>query len=284
MGSRKLKEEWNAIPNRGILPDETKSRMWNNIRNVTIDKYKSFYNWTAVACIVFIFSITSYQIFTQLNKNKNQIEIIATKTFDNDIRLLCLSDGTRVWLNENSEIEYPVTFLKHERTVTLKGEAFFEVKRDPSRPFIITSGAIKTTVLGTSFNINAYNNDKPEVNVRTGKVRVETVQNMVLLERGYKAVYGAKTSTLSKQKTTVLEPEWKKVLIYVDGLTLEEVLDKLKTDHQFEVSYLNKDLKNLTIQGTLDTRQGLYEMLQTIAFALEIKIRSTGNNTYLISK
>ncbi|WP_428229445.1 FecR family protein [Flavobacterium sp.] len=282
MRSKRLREEWNAIPNRGILPDGTKSRMWNNIRNVTIDKYKSFYNWTAVACVIFIFAITGYQIFTQLNKPK--IEIVSTKTFRKDIRLLCLSDGTRVWLNENSEIKYPVKFLKRERAVTLKGEAFFEVKRDPSRPFIITSGSIKTTVLGTSFNIKAYHDNTPEVNVRTGKVQVESIQNTVLLERGYKAVYGTKTSLLQKQKSKILEPEWKKVLIYVDGLTLEEVLSKLKSDHQFEVNYLNKDLKKLTIQGTLDTRQGLYEMLQTIAFALEIKIRSTGNNTYLVSR
>lgn len=282
MKSRKLREEWNAIPNRGILPNETNSRMWNNIRNVTIDQYKSFYNWTAVACVVFIFSITSYQVFTKMNTNK--VEVTAAKTFSDDIRLLCLLDGTRVWLNENSEIEYPVQFAKNERTVTLKGEAFFEVKRDPSRPFIITSGTIKTTVLGTSFNVNAYNDNRPEVNVRTGKVQVESLKNTVLLERGYKAVYGLDNSILQKQKTNVLEPEWKKVLIYVDGLTLEEVLSKLKADHEFEVNYLSDDLKNLTIKGTLDTRQGLYEMLQTIAFALEIKIRSTGNNTYLVSK
>ncbi|WP_264523093.1 FecR family protein [Flavobacterium sp. N502536] len=282
MKSRKLREEWNAIPNRGILPNETKSRMWDNIRIATIDRYKSFYNWTAVACIVFIFSITSYQIFTQVNKNK--IEVAVTKTFNDDIRLLCLSDGTRVWLNENSEIGYPIQFAKNERLVTLKGEAFFEVKRDPSRPFIITSGTIKTTVLGTSFNVKAYDENKPEVNVRTGKVQVESLKNTVLLERGDKAVYRPDNLLLQKQKTNVLEPEWKKVLIYVDGLTLEEVLTKLKTDHQFEVNYLTADLKNLTIKGTLDTRQGLYEMLQTIAFALEIKIRSTGNNTYLVSK
>ncbi|GIQ61002.1 hypothetical protein Flavo103_41380 [Flavobacterium collinsii] len=282
MKSRKLREEWNAIPNRGILPNETKSRMWDNIRIATIDRYKSFYNWTAVACIVFIFSITSYQIFTQVNKNK--IEVAVTKTFNDDIRLLCLSDGTRVWLNENSEIGYPIQFAKNERLVTLKGEAFFEVKRDPSRPFIITSGTIKTTVLGTSFNVKAYDDNKPEVNVRTGKVQVESLKNTVLLERGDQAVYGSDNLLLHKQKTKVLEPEWKKVLIYVDGLSLEEVLTKLKKDHQFEVNYLSEDLKNLTIKGTLDTRQGLYEMLQTIAFALEIKIRSTGNNTYLVSK
>ncbi|MBF4516881.1 FecR domain-containing protein [Flavobacterium sp. ANB] len=282
MKSKRVREEWNAIPNRGILPDETSSRMWTNIRKVTVDKYKNVYNWAAVACAVFVLSISSYQAFIQFNTQKQ--EVTATKTFAKDIRLLFLPDGTRVWLNENSELEYPSKFSPDKRTVTLKGEAFFEVKRDPSRPFIISSGTIKTTVLGTSFNIKAYGDKEPEVNVRTGKVKVETDENSVFLERGFKAVYAEKTSMVNKQRTNVFEPDWKKVLIYVDGLTLEEVLTKLKSDHTFSVNYLDEDLKNLKIQGTLDTRQGLFEMLQTIAFALEIKIQSTGNGTYLISK
>ena len=282
MKFKRMKEEWNTIPIRGILPDDTKARMWNNIRKVTIDRYKRLYNWTAAACAIFIIAIGSYQFLNQYKKS--EIKITSTVTFKNDIRLVNLPDGTRVWLNENSQIEYPADFSNHERNVTLKGEAFFEVKRDPSRPFVITSGAIKTTVLGTSFNIKAYNEKQPEVNVRTGKVKVEGERNTVLLVRGDKAVCTPASSTIKKEKTAILEPEWKKALLYVDGLTLEQVLNTLKEENDFTVNYLEDDLKNLTIQGTLDSRQGLYEMLQTIAFALEIKIRSTGNNTYLISR
>lgn len=282
MKSRELREEWDAIPNRGILPNESTIRMWSTIRKSTIDKYKNFYNWTAAASAVIILSMSTYYAFTQSGFTKP--EITSTATFSKDIRLLNLPDGTRVWLNENSEIEYPKNFTGKERTITLKGEAFFEVKRDPSHPFVISSGAIKTTVLGTSFNIKAYADKQPEVNVRTGKVKVESLQNTVLLERGDKAIYQAETSMLNKQKSLVLEPEWKKVLIYVDGLTLAQVLEKLKVNNHFSVMYLDEDLKNLKIQGTLDTRQGFYEMLQTIAFALEIKIQTTGNNTFLISR
>lgn len=282
MKSRKLKEEWDAIPNRGMLPNESATRMWNTIRKTTIDRYKYFYNWSAAASAVIILSLSCYHAFTQSGVSKP--EITSTVTFNQDIRLLNLPDGTRVWLNENSKIEYPKSFSGKERTVTLKGEAFFEVKRDVSHPFVIRSGAIKTTVLGTSFTVKAYDNNKPEVNVRTGKVRVESSKNTVLLQRGDKAIYEVATSILNKEKALVLEPEWKKVLIYVDGLTLEEVLEKLKADHQFSMTYLDNDLKNLKIQGTLDTRQGFYQMLQSIAFALEIRIQSTGNNTYLISR
>jgi transmembrane sensor len=282
MKSKRLKEEWNAIPNRGILPDQITSRMWDNIQNVTINKYKSFYNWVAAACAVIIMSFTGYQFFTP--SHNNAIAITSTKTFSKDIRLICLPDGTRVWLNQNTLIEYPTEFAENERAVKLTGEAFFEVKRDVSRPFVITSGAIKTTVLGTSFTISSYTNKEPQVNVRTGKVKVESNENVVFLVRGDKAIYNNADAKIEKQKTTLLEPEWKKVLIYVDGLTLAEVIEKLKLDHNFTVNYLDENLKNLKIEGTLDTRQGFYEMLQTIAFALEIKIRSTDKDAYLISR
>jgi transmembrane sensor len=282
MRNKKLKEEWNAIPNRGILPNDTEARMWDNIRKVTIHRYKKLYNWAAVACAVIVLSIGSYHSFNRLNLSKPKIT--STITFKDDIRLIILPDGTRVWLNQNTEIDFPAKFSKKERNVTLRGEAFFEVKRDVSRPFIITSGAVKTTVLGTSFNIKAYNDSDAQVSVRTGKVKVESTQNAVFLERGYRAVYADKTATVNKEKTSSFEPEWKKVLLYVDGLTLDEVITTLKRDHKFTVNYLDDDLKNLKIQGTLDTRQGFYETLQTIAFALEIHISPAGNSTYIIGK
>ncbi|WP_281234041.1 FecR family protein [Flavobacterium gelatinilyticum] len=282
MKSKRLKEEWNAIPNRGILPEGSEARMWNNIKKATTDKYKFVYNWIAAACAVFVMFFAGYQFISRNNPTK--IEMASTKTFPKDIRLLFLPDGTRVWLNENSEIYYPEKFSGKDRTVTLKGEAFFEVKRDEKRPFIISSGDIKTTVLGTSFSVTAYENKQPEVSVRTGKVKVEGLQNTVFLERGFKAVYSPETYEMQKQKTAVLEPHWKKVLLYVDGLTLGEVIEKLKPEYHFSVNYLDEDLKDLKIQGTLDTRQGFNEMLQTIAFALEIKINPEGNNTFLISR
>ena len=86
---------------------------------------------------------------------------------------LSLSDGTRVWLNGNSELEFPVSFVKDERVVTLRGEAYFEVARDVESPFIVQTRGLYTKVLGTSFNVKAYD-DEPEVSTTllSGKVEV----------------------------------------------------------------------------------------------------------------
>lgn len=277
-----IRKEWDETPNKGILPNDIKSRMWMNIQKATIDRRRRNYRWIAAASIALVLSVAGYQSF--FNRTFSSVATVATKTFPQDIRLLRLPDGTRVWVNQNTEIEYPAQFAANERTVTLKGEAFFEVEKDPSRPFIITSGAIKTTVLGTSFNVHAYDGAAPEVHVRTGKVKVESSRNTVFLERGYAAIFTPESKMLKKLKTDVLDPKWKKVLIDVDGLTLAQVIEKLQPVHPFVVEYADKDLKNLKIKGTLDTRQGFDEMLQTIAFALEVDIKLVGKNIYAVSK
>ena len=278
-----LREEWNEIPNDGMIPHDMKLRMWTNIQKATINRRKRTYRWVAAACIFILLSIGGYHSFTN-DLFLPQPKMVAAKTFPQDIRLLRLPDGTRVWINQNTAIEYPEQFANNERRVTLKGEAFFEVARDTTKPFIITSGKINTTVLGTSFNIKAYNNIAPEVHVRTGKVKVQGTQNTVFLERGYAAIFDPEKQSIKKQKITVLEPEWKKALIDIDGLTLAQVMVKLQAIHSFTIVYNTSDLKDLKIKGTLDARQGFDEMLQTVAFALEINIDPSGNNSYTISK
>lgn len=277
----RLQEEWNELPHQGIFSEEIKLRMWNNILNATVNRRKNNYRIAMAACAALFISITGYQFYTSLNSARTP-EII-TQTFKEDIRLLRLSDGTRVWVNENTQIEYPKDFASNERIVKLKGEAFFEVARDTKRPFIISSGNIKTTVLGTSFDVKAYG-EIAEVNVRTGKVKVEGLQNTIFLERGYTAVFVPKDKTLKKQKSVILEPEWKKALLDVDGLTFEAVIERLKINHNFTLQYTSENLKLLQVKGTLDTRQGVPEILQTIAFALEITIKPIGNDTYVVSR
>ena len=149
-----INEDWDETPGKGILAEEIRLRMWKNIEKATIRRKKRSYRWIAAACIAFLLSVAGYQslYYTSFSSSKN---IVSTKTFPQDIRLLRLPDGSRIWVNQNTEIEYPKQFASNERVISLKGEAFFEVARDTSRPFIITSGEIRTTVLGTSFNVKA---------------------------------------------------------------------------------------------------------------------------------
>ena len=94
--------------------------------------------------------------------------------------LLVLSDGTRVWLNAETELEYPAQFVGKERKVKLTGEAYFEVMPDAERPFVVETGNMQTRVLGTSFNIKAYTNEGAiYTTLLSGKVEVSLADCMV---------------------------------------------------------------------------------------------------------
>ncbi|MEE1898628.1 FecR domain-containing protein [Flavobacterium rakeshii] len=276
-----MKKQWDDIPLKGMLSQDLKLRMWKNIRKVTIAKTKNVYRWMAAASVILVMTAVGYQFF---NKAVNTEHIVIMQTFDNDIRLVRLPDGSRVWLNEGTKIEYPENFDGSTRNIVLTGEAFFEVEKDSSKPFIISSGLIKTTVLGTSFNVKAYNGTVPLVEVRTGKVKVENKNGSIFLVRGDAAVYMPTSETLVRKKAEKLEPDYKKELLDVDGLALEDVVTLLQKDYDFSVEYSTEDLKKLKIKGTLGTKQGITEMLNTLAFALNLKVTETANHRYILSK
>ena len=276
-----LREQWDEIPETGLFSDEVKFRMWKRIKTATIKRRRYQYKWIAAASVVLILSLTAY--VTLFNTNKH-VDTVITQTYPEDIRLLRLPDGSRVWVNENTVIEYPKEFTGNTRDVTLKGEAFFEVQKDPSKPFIITSGLIRTTVLGTSFNIKAYEGTLPLVKVRTGRVKVENKNNTLFLIRGDAAIYVATSEMLVKKKADDIEPAYVKTLVDIDGLTLEEAIKKLNKDYFFTLEYVAKDLKALKLKGTLDTRQGIKGMLETLAFALNAQVEEKTPGNYIISQ
>jgi ferric-dicitrate binding protein FerR (iron transport regulator) len=103
-----------------------------------------------------------------------------------------LADGTKVWLNALSKLQYPNAFVGKDRTVDLTGEAYFEIAKDKSRPFMVRVNGVQVQVLGTSFNVNAY---KDETGIKTtlleGGVRLVKGDVTALLKPGQQGVTGA---------------------------------------------------------------------------------------------
>ncbi len=177
-----------------------------------------------------------------------------------------LSDGTKVHLNSGSVLEYPSTFADSKREVYLKGEAFFEVTKDNNRPFMVNSEEVKTTVLGTEFNVRAYpDEDHIAVAVREGKV---AVSNAGSLDQPYEHIITAnQKSTYSKSDKVAVKERfddmdvfsWTRgVLIFKNANTKEifqtlerwygvrfQVNRTLNPDKDFSFSYNNKPLSEI---------------------------------------
>jgi transmembrane sensor len=152
---------------------------------------------------------------------------------------LTLSDGTNVWLNSESSLRYPVIFNGHDRTVEIKGEGYFEVKKKADQPFIvhIENGA-KIEVLGTTFNVNAYSD---ESNIKTtlldGSVRVALAESPgVVLKPGQQAWLAGQKIVLNKVDTSDVVA-WKNGLFAFHDADLPSVMRQLARWYNIEVTY-----------------------------------------------
>jgi transmembrane sensor len=147
---------------------------------------------------------------------------------------LTLSDGTNVWLNSESSLRYPVVFNGHDRTVEIKGEGYFDVKKKADQPFIVhVEKGAKIEVLGTTFNVNAY---PDELNVKTtlldGSVRVASV----VLKPGQQAWLAGQKIVLNKVDTSDVVA-WKNGLFAFHDADLPSVMRQLARWYNIEVTY-----------------------------------------------
>ena len=186
-------------------------------------------------------------------------------------------------LFSGSVIRYPVKFSKENREVYLRGEGFFEVKRDTKRPFTVKTNTVMTTALGTSFNIQTSDNGSNcNVSLVTGKVRVEMLENLsgnvkaIFLEPGEEAV--AKFDDVIKQPFNIQETtSWKDGYIYLENKSFDETISILK--RWFKVDFVinnrakfENKLKGKTGKGTFKN-QSLENILRVIGHSFEFEYK-----------
>jgi transmembrane sensor len=217
-----------------------------------------------------------------------------------------LPDGTQVWLNADSRITYNENFLGNQREVELSGEAFFDVVRDESRPFIIHTDAIDVKVLGTAFNVRSYADEKnTETALIRGSVEITLVKSpdkkKIILKPNDKLIVNNAGATLEKeedaktnipvltlgkikyekQDSVAKETLWVKNKLAFDGYPIEVVALMLERWYDIKVTIADEALKKEKFTATF--LEG--EDLQTVMEALRIAgIKSTLNKRELLLK
>ena len=138
--------------------------------------------------------------------------------------LVTLPDGTKVTLNANSCIEYPSAFVGNQtREVNLRGEAHFEVTKNPHQPFVVVAGNIKTQVLGTVFDVKAYHASSPKVVLMDGHVKVSNSETSVDMKPGQTATLESDKIIVSKSLPGEAQ-DWQKGDFDMDHVTLAEAM------------------------------------------------------------
>lgn len=192
-----------------------------------------------------------------------------------------LPDGTRVWLNSSSSLEYPVRFAKSERRVILKGEAYFEVQSDPMKPFYVSSKEQTVEVLGTKFNINSYDNEPSmKTTLVEGSVRVSVGDRSEVLKPGEQAailtngihVYPADLEQVIG---------WYKGDFVFHGAELKNIMRQISRWYGVEVIY-ESNIGDVKFGGSISRSKDIEEVLKVLSMTKGVNFKLEGRRVVVM--
>ena len=225
----------------------------------------------------------------QPSKEKQELEMNTLRINTGGFYSLTLSDGTRVWLNSETEFVYPVSFGDEEREVRLTGEAFFEVARDTARPFIVTAGDVRTRVLGTSFNIKAYRNDKNvSATLFTGKVEVAPLRDLIQrveLSPGLQANWDGRSGKMEIQKADLARvAAWKNGLFLFKQEDIQDIVRQIERWYGVTCVLQVNERSRYTFSGSFNRDDSLKSILDMFSFSGELEIHMRQDSVFITDK
>lgn len=180
-----------------------------------------------------------------------------------------LADGTRVWLNAESRLRYPVAFTGKERKVEMEGEVYFEVAKNKEKPFIVTVNGVDIRVLGTSFNVSAYQEEVVTTLVE-GKVQLKKGNEQVILSPNQQAIWSDDEFRV-KQVDARNYVLWKEGIFYFEDVDLETILDDMARWYNVNVFYMNPALKEMKFSVEIRRYGDINEILRRIGQTKRVK-------------
>jgi ferric-dicitrate binding protein FerR (iron transport regulator) len=193
-----------------------------------------------------------------------------------------LSDGTKVWLNACSELSFPVDFGGATRSVELRGQACFEVAPDALRPFVVTADGMEIEALGTSFDVEAYDDDPTRsATLLSGRVRVAAAGQTVELDPGFAAVLDTGVGRLTVRPADTGATAWRDGWLVFHDETIESVVRKLSRWYDVEFVF-DRDFAGLyTFNGRVGKSDPLPEVLERITLTGGPSFRTVGATVYI---
>ena len=197
--------------------------------------------------------------------------------------MLELSDGTKVWLNSDSELRFPVTFVGDRRSVEIEGEAYFEVAKDEGKPFHVLANGADIKVLGTAFNVSVYDERTMAATLEKGSIcYLKDSRKGVLIKPGEQLVCteGSDLPVVRKVNTR-LYTAWKDNLFCFEEQYLDQIMLTLARWYDFQVKFESEELKKLELSGTLDKYSDIQPLLRLFELGTDVKFEIQNKVIYV---
>lgn len=240
---------------------------------------------TRIAAAIVIIGGLGIGLYSLINKSHSATaenkDLVQKQNAKGVKSTIALADGSKVWLNADSKLQYPKSFTGNTREVYLNGEAFFDIEKNPSKPFIIHLAKGTIRVLGTSFNIKAYDNEPiVETSVSTGKVAfIPKLKNnakadTIFLTPNNKVIYQLETEKTTTAATISEEDKaWTEGKLIFRSMLFEEIAIELERNFGKRVVFDDDEIKTYKLTGSFQNNtlpEILYYLSKTKSFTYSI--------------
>ena len=264
-----------------ILEQINDTPIFNNTRS----RFSNFRNIVAIIALVISVSVASYYIYSDISSPADTAFQYETFSPVGSQTKIILPDSTVVWLNSGTSLKYNKAYGKKNREVTLVGEGYFEVTKDKSKPFIVQTDSLNVNVLGTVFNVRAYNDDADvTVNLIEGSVNISLPKKVGLfsMKPNEKLVFNKQTKKIETSEVDASRSSlWTTgKLCFVDA-TLEQISKDLERKYDVKIQIASEKIKNELFSGSLNLNLSLKEVLAYIDVDKKFSINQSGDTIYI---
>ncbi|MDD4992141.1 MAG: FecR family protein [Paludibacter sp.] len=241
---------------------------------LSVNFQHSFWQYFSRVAAIIIFvlstSVSTYYIYTSYNNSSNKLMSYQTVVPLGSQAKIVLPDGTVAWLNSGSTLKYNNLYGKTNRDVLLTGEAYFDVKKDKSKPFLVHTNDIQIKVLGTVFNVRSYNdNPTVEVNLLKGKVDVSMINNenigKLTLLPNQEMIYTKKSKTMKSFAADVSKSAlWRTGKLCFMDASVEDIAKDLERKYDVHIIFQSDKIKNEYYSGSLNLNLPINTLLEYI--------------------
>lgn len=274
------------------MPRDVQERMYRRLSRELDEKktktilLRSRFSWKvwpqiAVACIIIVLGLVNYRMNDKQKQLSTQnFTVLAEK---GQRAFITLPDSTKVWLNSDTKISYPADYGLKERNVTLVGEAYFEVAKNPDKRFIVEAKGMQVEALGTSFNVNAYQNDNKIIaSLFSGSVRVSYDRHVAILKPHESVKVDLLNRSFSRYKDESMQniALWRKNEITFDGESLEEITHIMSRLYNTTICIEDESLKKVCYIGTI-RNNNLENFIDIINLTTPVVYENKGDTVFL---
>lgn len=229
-------------------------------------RFLSIWQWSSIAA-VFLLVIGAAWFWKSNLHGQPAEKLLSFRTTRGQLRQITLEDGSKIWLNAGSKLSYPEHFSTSHRDVYLVGEAYFDVKHDTSKPFVVHTERLTTSVLGTAFCVTAYKSISMEaVTLTRGKVQVAHEQQVLgFLTPDKRLEYNIKTGKsrmLNVDAASLIS--WKEGKLQFEDQDMQDISARLGRWYGYSFKFENTNLKNCRYTASFNNRISLNNLLKVM--------------------